>query len=93
MFPLYPLFWEFLLYIDDEFCQNVFCIYWDDHIIFILQFVVKHWLLSLYNNGNPGGLPGGKDWVSDKGWVGVGRTGKKKTCEDGYVGEYSKEKS
>ena len=38
-FPLYPLWWEFLSQIYVEFCQMLFCIYWDDHVIFILPFV------------------------------------------------------
>ena len=31
MLPLYPLCWEFLIIMDVEFCQKLFCIYWDDY--------------------------------------------------------------
>ena len=39
MFPLCPISGEFLSYMGVEFCQKIFCLYWDDHIVFILQFV------------------------------------------------------
>ena len=39
MFPLFPLWWEFLSWMDVEFCQILFLFYWDDHVIFILPFV------------------------------------------------------
>ena len=39
MFLLYPVCWEFLSCVMLNFMYCFFCIYWDDHIIFILHFV------------------------------------------------------
>ena len=38
-FPLYPVCWEFLSWMACELCKCFFCIYWDDHMLFILHFV------------------------------------------------------
>ena len=41
MFPLCPLCWEFLSNMDAEFCQkNLFCIFWDDHMIFFFSYLI-----------------------------------------------------
>ena len=34
---LYPICWESLSWKDVKFCQMLSCIYWDDHMIFILH--------------------------------------------------------
>ena len=42
MFPLYPLCWEFFFFYHEwvlNFVKCFFCIYWDDHVIFILHFI------------------------------------------------------
>ena len=40
MYPPYPFWRELLLWKDVLFCQMLFfCIYWDDHVTFILSFV------------------------------------------------------
>ena len=54
VFPLYPCWWDFFFFLSQmrvEFCQKFFCVYWDDHIIFILLFanVVHHidWFVNI----------------------------------------------
>ena len=45
--PLCPLSGEFLSQIGAEFCQKLFCIYWNDHMAFILQFVEMVYRIDL----------------------------------------------
>ena len=39
MFPLYPLWKEFLLWMDVGFCQMLFLNYWEDHVVSDFTFV------------------------------------------------------
>ena len=51
--PLCPLSGEFLSQIGAEFCQKLFCIYWNDHMAFILQFVEMVYCIDLQILKNP----------------------------------------
>ena len=51
--PLCPLSGEFLSQIGAEFCQKLFCIYWNDHMAFILQFVEMVYCIDLQMLKNP----------------------------------------
>ena len=48
MFPLYPLCSEFLSWMDVEFCQMRFCIYWV--MIFIPHFVTWYIIIIIFMN-------------------------------------------
>ena len=39
LFSLYPLWWEFSSWMDVEFVKCFFCIYWDDHVNYIVPMV------------------------------------------------------
>ena len=55
--PLNLLCWEFLSWMTITLCQNLFCIYWDDHTVFILSLlnVMYHidWFANIEPNLHP----------------------------------------
>ena len=58
IFSLHEHFLElFLSWINFKFCQKLFCIDWDDHVVFIIQFVdmvyLTDWLANIIKSLHP----------------------------------------
>ena len=76
MFPLCPLCWEFLSYMDAEFCpkKKFFFNFWHDHMIFFSSYLIWYivWPLDAKNIWKD--PDAGKDWAGgegdDRGWDG-----------------------
>ena len=52
-YSLCPLWWEFLSWMDVEFCQMLSCVYWDDHVIFFYSSFVNVAYIDWFANIEP----------------------------------------
>ena len=53
LFLLYSYWWPFLPWMDVEFCQMHLCIYWDDHVTFIVPFYNVMYCVDWFANIEP----------------------------------------